>query len=139
VSVRGFLPLIFHPDRLDRVLHHCDRACKSGFTDAKGDLLVTLDADYTYNTESIPTYIEELNDKNLELITVYRFSHKEKGSMNRTRMIGNKVLTFLMPLLCSINLKDSQSGMWVMKRSFISQIILHFDDMSLSEKIKISD
>ena len=34
-------------------------------------------------------------------------------------------------------MKDSQSGMWVMKRSFISQIRLHSDDMSLSEEIKI--
>ena len=113
------------------------RACKSGFADAKGDILVTLDADNTYPTESIPNYIEELNDKNLEFITINRFSHMEKGAMSPTRMIGNKILTFVMRLLYSINVKDSQSGMWVMKRSFISQIRLHSDDMSLSEEIKI--
>jgi glycosyltransferase involved in cell wall biosynthesis len=113
------------------------RACKSGFADAKGDILVTLDADNTYPAESIPTYIDELNDKNLEFITVNRFSHMEKGAMSTTRMIGNKVLTFLIRLLYSIDVKDSQSGMWAMKRSFISQIRLHSDDMSLSEEIKI--
>jgi hypothetical protein len=113
------------------------RACKSGFAHAKGDILVTLDADNTYPTESIPSYIEELNDKNLEFITINRFSHMEKGAMSTTRMIGNKILTYLMRLLYSINVKDSQSGMWVMKRSFISQIRLLSDDMSLSEEIKI--
>ena len=113
------------------------RACKSGFADAQGDILVTLDADNTYPTESIPSYIEELNDKNLEFITINRFSHMEKGAMSPTRKIGNKILTFMMRLLYSINVKDSQSGMWVMKRSFISQIRLRSDDMSLSEEIKI--
>jgi glycosyltransferase involved in cell wall biosynthesis len=113
------------------------RACKSGFAEAKGDIIVTLDADNTYPTESIPNYIEELNEKNLEFITINRFSHLEKGAMSPTRMIGNKILTNLMRLLYSINVKDSQSGMWVMKRSFISQIRLYSDDMSLSEEIKI--
>jgi glycosyltransferase involved in cell wall biosynthesis len=113
------------------------RACKSGFADAKGDILVTLDADNTYPTESIPRYIEELNNKNLEFITVNRFSNMEKGAMSPTRMIGNRILTFAMRLLYSINVKDSQSGMWIMRRSFISQIILCSDDMSLSEEIKI--
>jgi dolichol-phosphate hexosyltransferase len=113
------------------------RAIKSGFTEAKGDILVTLDADNTYPTEYIPTYIKELNDRKLEFITINRFSHMEKGAMSTTRMIGNKILTFSMRLLYSINVKDSQSGMWVMKRSFISQIRLCSDDMSLSEEIKI--
>ena len=61
----------------------------------------------------------------------------EKGAISPARMIGNKILTFAMRLFVSINVKDSQSGMWVMKRRFISQIILHSDDMSLSEEIKI--
>ena len=113
------------------------RACKSGFADAKGDIVVTLDADNTYPTKSIPTYIEELNNKNLEFITINRFSQMEKGAMSPTRMIGNKILTLVMRLLYSINVKDSQSGMWVMRRSFISQIRLQSNDMSLSEEIKI--
>jgi glycosyltransferase involved in cell wall biosynthesis len=106
------------------------RASKSGFADANGDILMTLDVDNTYPTESIPSYIEELNNKNLEFITINRFSHMEKGAMSLTRMIGNKILTFLMRLLYSVNVNDSQSGMWVMKRSFISQIRLHSDEMS---------
>jgi dolichol-phosphate hexosyltransferase len=113
------------------------RACKSGFANAKGDILVTLDADNTYPTESIPSYIEELNNKNLEFITVNRFSCMERGAMNLTRRIGNKILTTLMHLLYSIDIKDSQSGMWIMKKDFISRIRLSSDDMSMSEEIKI--
>jgi dolichol-phosphate hexosyltransferase len=112
-------------------------ACRSGFANAKGDILVTLDADNTYPAESIPTYIEELNDKNWEFITVNRFSCIEKGAMSLTRWVGNKILTLIMNFLYSINVKDSQSGMWIMKKSFISQIRLSSDYMSMSEEIKI--
>ena len=62
----------------------------------------------------------------------------EKGAMSPTRKIGNKILTFMMRLLYSINVKDSQSGMWVMKRKFISQIRLQSDDMSLSKRSRLS-
>jgi dolichol-phosphate hexosyltransferase len=113
------------------------RACKSGFAAAKGEILVTVDADNTYPTESISNYIQELNDKNLEFISVNRFSNMEKGAMTLTRRIGNKVLTLLMRVLYSVDIHDSQSGMWIMKKDFVSQIRLASDDMSMSEEIKI--
>ena len=113
------------------------RACKSGFAAAKGEILVTVDADNTYPIESISNYIKELNDNNLEFISVNRFPDMEKGAMDFTRRVGNKLLTLLMRVLYSVDINDSQSGMWIMKKSFISQIRLVSDDMSMSEEIKI--
>jgi dolichol-phosphate hexosyltransferase len=113
------------------------RACKSGFAAARGKILVILDADNTYPTECIPTYIEVLVDRGLDFLSINRFSCMEKGAMNLRRKFGNKLLTSVMRLLYHINVKDSQSGMWIMKKSFISQIRLISDDMSLSEEIKI--
>jgi glycosyltransferase involved in cell wall biosynthesis len=112
-------------------------ACKSGFAVAKGEIIITLDADNTYPSESIPSYIQRLSDGNFDFISINRFSCMEKGAMNVRRRIGNKLLTFVMKLLYSIDVKDSQSGMWVMKKSFISKIKLRSDDMSMSEEIKI--
>jgi len=113
------------------------RACKSGFAAARGEIIITLDADNTYPSESIPSYIQRLSDGNFDFISINRFSCMEKSAMNLRRKIGNKLLTFVMRLLYSINIKDSQSGMWVMKKSFISKIKLRSDDMSISEEIKI--
>lgn len=113
------------------------RACKSGFAAARGKILVTLDADNTYPTECIPTYIEMLVTRGLDFLSINRFSSMEKGAMNLRRKFGNKLLTFVMRLLYHIDVKDSQSGMWIMKKSFISQIKLISDNMSLSEEIKI--
>lgn len=113
------------------------RACKSGFAAAKGEILVTLDADSTYPTECIPEYIQVLQDNRLDFITVNRFPCMDKGAMSLTRKVGNKILTSVLRLLYSVNIKDSQSGMWIMRRRFISQIKLFSDDMSMSEEIKI--
>ena len=113
------------------------RALKSGFAAANGEIIVTLDADNTYPAGSIPEYIEKLEQWECDFITINRFSNMEKGVMSLTRKTGNKILTLLTRLIYSIDLKDSQSGMWIMKRNFISSIRLNSDGMSLSEEIKI--
>lgn len=113
------------------------RACKSGFIAAKGDIIVTIDADSTYPVEFIPEYIRELNQRDLDFVTINRFANMERGAMSLTRRVGNAILTYVMRSLYSIDINDSQSGMWIMKRAFISKIHLVSDDMSMSEEIKI--
>jgi dolichol-phosphate hexosyltransferase len=113
------------------------RALKTGFTAAKGEIIVTIDADNTYPVGSLTQYVKELKQRDYDFISISRFSLMEKGAMSLTRRIGNKILTLLANRIYSIDLKDSQSGMWIMKRSFISNIRLRSDGMSLSEEIKI--
>ena len=38
-----------------------------------------------------------------------RFSGMEKGAMSFTRRVGNKVLTLIMRVLYSVDIRDSQS------------------------------
>jgi dolichol-phosphate hexosyltransferase len=113
------------------------RAYKTGFKAAKGDIIVSLDADGTYPAEHIPEYIKELNKKGLDFITVNRFKKVEDGAMSFAHWVGNNILSYTMRMLYSINVKDSQSGMWIMKKTFVNEITLHSDDMSMSEEIKI--
>jgi len=113
------------------------RAYKTGFSEAKGDIIVTLDADGTYPAELIPEYISYLNEKKLDFITVNRFSKMEDNAMLISHRIGNKVLSLVASLLYSIEVKDSQSGMWIMSKTFADAINLISDDFSFSEEIKI--
>jgi dolichol-phosphate hexosyltransferase len=113
------------------------RAYKTGFAAARGDIIVTLDADNTYPAEFIPQYLKRLRENNADFVTINRFADLEEGAMSLTRMVGNRILAWLISLLYSISIKDSQSGMWLMKKDFISQIRLNSDDMSMSEEIKI--
>jgi dolichol-phosphate hexosyltransferase len=113
------------------------RAFKTGFSEAKGDILVTLDADLTYPAEIIPEYIRSLNEKGLDFITVNRFSKMENGAMDAYHRFGNNFLSFFMRILYSIQVRDSQSGMWIMSSKFINRINIVSDGFSMSEEIKI--
>ena len=113
------------------------RAFKTGFSEAKGDILVTLDADGTYPAELIPEYVQGLKEKGLDFITTNRFSHMQNGAMDAYHKFGNDILSLFMRLLYSINVRDSQSGMWIMSRGFIKRINIQSNDFSMSEEIKI--
>jgi glycosyltransferase involved in cell wall biosynthesis len=113
------------------------RAYKTGFAAAKGDIIITLDADNTYPADFIPEYINQFKACNADFITINRFAEMERGAMSITRRIGNKILALMISLLYSVSIRDSQSGMWIMKKNFISKVRLRSDDMSFSEEIKI--
>lgn len=108
-----------------------------GFEKATGDIIVTADSDGSYPMEEVPSLIDILIRDNLDFISTNRFTHVRKGSMKTINLFGNKFLTFLTNILFSLNLKDSQSGMWIFKRSILKKISLSSDGMSFSQEIKI--
>jgi hypothetical protein len=113
------------------------RAYKTGFLKASGEFIATLDADMTYPASEIPALLEMLETKGLDFITTNRFARMEKGAMSAKHRFGNWVLSATSRLLFRVKLKDSQSGMWVFRRSILPGLKLESDKMSLSEEIKI--
>lgn len=113
------------------------RAYKTGFENAKGEILATLDADCTYPAEDIPGLVKTLEDENLDFITTDRLSKMDKGVMSAKHRLGNWILKVTTNLLFRMRIKDSQSGMWVFRKSIIEKIQLTSDGMPLSEEIKI--
>ena len=57
--------------------------------------------------------------------------------MSFKHWIGNKILSFTMALLFLYPIEDSQSGMWVFKRSILPKIKLTSPGMPFSEEIKL--
>ena len=113
------------------------RAYKTGFERAEGDIIATLDADMTYPAADIPALAEELIAKDLDFITTNRFARMEKGAMGAKHRVGNWVLSATARLLFRVKVKDSQSGMWVFRRSVLPKLELTSDSMAMSEEIKI--
>ena len=113
------------------------RAYKTGFEYAAGDIIVTLDADCTYPAEEIPRLVKLLRDEKLDFINCDRLSQMEKGAMSSKHRFGNWVLTTTMNLFFRTGLRDSQTGMWVFRRSILEKLELTSDGMPLSEEIKI--
>jgi glycosyltransferase involved in cell wall biosynthesis len=113
------------------------RAYKTGFDSAKGEIISTLDADMTYPAAIIPKLADELIEGDLDFITTNRFAQMEKGAMSAKHRLGNWVLSTTTRLLFRVRVKDSQSGMWVFRRSVLPILELESDGMALSEEIKI--
>lgn len=113
------------------------RAYKTGFENANGDLIVTLDADCTYPACDIPKFIELLEKEQIDFITCDRLSALEKGVMSSQHKFGNWVLSTATNLLFRMKIKDSQNGMWIFRREILDEIELISDGMPFSEEIKI--
>ncbi|MGA9048017.1 MAG: glycosyltransferase family 2 protein [Dehalococcoidia bacterium] len=112
-------------------------AYKAGFNAATGDIIATGDADATYPLEDIPALIEILDKEGLDFITTDRFGSMEEGAMSFQNKIGNGVLNIVTRVLYGVNIRDSQSGMWVFKRSILQGMTLRSCGMPLSEELKL--
>lgn len=113
------------------------RAYKTGFSVARGDIIVTIDGDDTYPAEKIAELVDYMVKENLDFISCERFSMMKKGAMSLTHKIGNKILTIATRILFGVKIKDSQSGMWIFRREILKDLNLTSDGMPFSEEIKI--
>lgn len=113
------------------------RAYKTGFEKASGEIIATLDGDSTYPAERIPELVHLLITKDVDFITCDRLSTLKPGVMSYKHRVGNKILTFVANLLFGVNIKDSQSGMWIFKKEILKKLRLESDGMPFSEEIKI--
>ena len=113
------------------------RAYKTGFEHARGQIIVTLDGDNSYPPLLIPSLIKNLLDENLDFVTTNRFANAQRHSFSLLHRLGNRVLSFAFKVLFSASFKDSQSGMWVVRRTVVPRILPDSDSMSFSQEIKI--
>ena len=113
------------------------RAYKTGFAHATSEIIATADADLTYPVEDIPEFVRMLQDENLDFITTNRFAFMERDAMSLRNRIGNSILNLATRLLFRVNLKDSQSGMWVFRKDILDSLVLKSDKMSFSEELKL--
>jgi dolichol-phosphate hexosyltransferase len=120
------------------------RAYKTGFAAATGEVIATSDGDSTYPVEEIPRLVRQLLDTPLDFITCDRLTQLDTNAMTREHRVGNWVLNFTIRILyhgdmrvAGGRLADSQSGMWVFRRSVLDRVTLTQDGMPFSEELKI--
>jgi len=112
-------------------------AYQAGLPAATGDVIATLDGDGTYPADEISILVDALEDRKLDFISGARFPLRNGDAMNFSNKVGNMVLTLTTMLLWFRPLRDSQSGMWVFRRSVLPKLRLTSNGMPLSEEIKI--
>lgn len=115
------------------------RAYKRGFAEATGDVLVTGDADGTYPFERAHEFVHVLVDGGLDFVNCDRYGALAKGAMSAKHRFGNWVLSATARVLFGIRLRDSQSGMWVIRRSALPKLGVDrmAEGMAFSQEVKI--
>ncbi len=113
------------------------RTYKRGFSFAHGDLIVTLDGDHSYPPDAISYLIEAFRHLEVDFLNASRFPVRDRRAMSFKHKFGNWVLSLAMSLLYFRWVRDSQSGMWVFRRSILESMTLESDGMAFSEEIKI--
>jgi glycosyltransferase involved in cell wall biosynthesis len=96
-------------------------ALKTGFRYATGDLIAFLDADGTYPPESLPLLCETMLKEDAELVVGSRMSG-ERSAMPRARWIGNAVYARLLTLIGRVSVRDTASGMRVLRRNILARL-----------------
>jgi hypothetical protein len=113
------------------------RAYKKGFSVAGGDVIITLDGDHSYPPDAISYLLEAFLHLEADFLNASRFPVRDRRAMSFKHKFGNFVLSVAMSLLYFRWVRDSQSGMWVFRRSILADMKLTSDGMAFSEEIKI--
>jgi glycosyltransferase involved in cell wall biosynthesis len=113
------------------------RSYKKGFSMATGDVIVTLDGDHSYPPDAISYLLEAFLHLGADFLNASRFPVRDRHAMSFKHKFGNLVLSTVMSLLFFRWIRDSQSGMWVFRRSILDRMNLESDGMAFSEEIKI--
>jgi glycosyltransferase involved in cell wall biosynthesis len=113
------------------------RSYKKGFAHATGDLIVTLDGDHSYPVDAISYLLEAFLHLQVDFLNASRFPVRDARAMSLKHKLGNLVLSLAMSVLYFHWVRDSQSGMWVLRREIVPLMQLESDSMAFSEEIKI--
>ena len=113
------------------------RAYLSGFAAARGDYIVMVDADLTYDFAEIPRFVEEL-DRGAELVMGNRMENIEPGAMPwMNRYIGNPVLSGFLKLLYRTPVQDAHCGMRAVRRDVLPRLDLRSGGMEFASEMVI--
>jgi glycosyltransferase involved in cell wall biosynthesis len=90
-------------------------ALRTGYANAKGDTIVTIDADCTYPPEYIPDLIKKFNE-GYDLVVGSRFKSGIPTGMPLPRSLANMTGSLLMSLITLRHVTDATSGFRIFKK-----------------------
>ena len=110
-------------------------ALKTGFFEAKGDLIGFLDADGTYPPEAFPQLCQVAMN-GADLVIGSRMSGA-RSRMPLTRRVGNHFFAGLLSLLGHQRVTDSASGMRVFRRGVLDRLYPLPDGLNLTPVMSV--
>jgi glycosyltransferase involved in cell wall biosynthesis len=108
----------------------------AGFAAARGEYVVMIDADLTYDFAEIPRFVAEL-EGGADLVVGNRLAGLEPGSMHRLNRAGNALLSGFLNLLFRTPLHDAHCGLRAVRREALARFDLQSEGMELASEMVI--
>jgi glycosyltransferase involved in cell wall biosynthesis len=111
-------------------------ALRKGMKQAKGDIVVMVDGDGTYEFKHINRLLQKMVETDAELCMATRMydPNKAMGFMN---FVGNKVITWCFDFLYQQFLSDTQSGFRAISLAAIEKVDFKETDMSFATEMLV--
>jgi glycosyltransferase involved in cell wall biosynthesis len=91
---------------------------------SKGEYVIFMDGDSTYDPADIPKLLEPLIKDEADLVNGDRFANMHRDAMPLLNQIGNRFLTKFGNFLFQTSINDSQSGMKAFRREILKHMAL---------------
>ena len=101
------------------------RAIQTGIENAKGEIVVYIDGDYTYDPREIPEVVLPILKGECDVVLGDRFGKMLPGSMDRLNKFGNRLLTSILNILFIKKVGDTQSGLRAARRRLLLGLSYH--------------
>src|SRR5665647_6226 len=111
-------------------------ALRTGIKKAKGNIIIMVDADGTYEFKHIDLLINRMLEKDADMVLATRMYDPNKA-MGFLNFLGNKVITLTYDFFYSQFLSDSQSGFRAISHEAINNVKLKETDMAFATEMLI--
>src|ERR671930_1501554 len=108
----------------------------AGLDVARGDYIVMLDADLTYDFGEIPNFVRELED-GAQLVVCNRMQNIKPGAMPFLSRLGNPLLSGFLNVLHRTNVRDVHCGMRALRRDVLPVLNLRTVGMEFASEMVI--
>jgi glycosyltransferase involved in cell wall biosynthesis len=108
----------------------------AGLAVARGDYIVMVDADLTYDFREIPRFVRELED-GAELVVGNRMRSIKPGAMPWLSRLGNPLLSGFLNILHRTNVRDVHCGMRALRRQVLPLLNLRTVGMEFASEMVI--
>ncbi len=125
-----------------RVLYH-DRnrgkgaALRTGFAAATGDVLVVQDADLEYDPRDWARMWPLIAEGHADVVYGSRFYGEPHRTLYFHHYLGNKVISYLVNLLCDATLSDVETCYKMFRREVLDSITLTCDDFGFEVEFTV--
>ena len=108
----------------------------AGLARARGDYVVMVDADLTYDFGEIPSFVREL-ENGAQLVIGNRMERIEPGAMPLLSRLGNPLLSGFLNVLHRTNVHDAHCGMRALRRDVVPTLNLRTVGMEFASEMVI--